>query len=690
MNHFQINPQARMEEILELMRINHPSAYDELREFARANPDYPDPWAHLAWNMNELGYLQEAYDAALHLVTLLPDNTDVQKLLSRICLQLDKPEEALSAMQRAVQVSPNRFSHRMEYIEILLRLGCPYQALREYMQLRKERTPELAIPTRFTAKLAAHLAVTSLGMVLPGIRNVVFRKTFNYFERKGRWSAAYIVVCNAAAFSKDAGAWAERAADALYNKREFLFPAFEDEIVWRNIAYRKKADRAAEKLARVYLDAGRPVKAFSVLEHESALSPEGKIILAHALSMMNRSTEAAEIYQEAGRQNLMHYVNAGIACLMSDNQADALHYLKQARAEDPSHPMAAFLHAVALEENQNQPLSAARRDEILQELAQQQQWKLLISEQRNDWDIRQQSLLQTGKYHWIACPNCRADSFEAMVLDPNLKPHWVRGRCRNCGFLYANPQPLPETIVQLYTTESAQSSPLQRFFRQNLNELLNQPPQEVGTMFGRKERWWEPEFSLPEFERERGEKRHMLDVGCSVGTTMYQYHCRGWQTSGIDLDDCAVQTARNLGLNAQITTLEDAEFPPDTFDFITMMDVIEHVADHKPLIEKLYSILKPGGILKLKTPCPESIVHYQYGPQWVASDTHLLYFSRRILTRCLEDHDFEIMATRSYLEANKISHTYAGWRSLNVNPMFDQLVMKWDIGDTIIMLARKR
>ncbi len=685
-----MNKTEKMEALFEKLRIDDPSVLEELSSFAHENPDYPDPWAHLAWNLHYKGYVEEAYQASSHLLTLLTDTSEAYQLHARICFRLGLIDECIQSMKQAITHANDSFSYRRELIETYLHLGKPLPALFDYIRLRLDKSSRKMLPRKLLLRVVADLSARGLSKLLlfNTLRDTVFNWFYFYFARRNKWGYALVFAKSASEGNSTNPLWPERAADAIYNKRDILIPDYDNEIAWRNIALRLDAPYASEKLARIHLHAGHPHTAISVLEKNPPNSVEGCEILAHSLAAKNCYYEAEAIYEKMGELDPIHYTNAAIMRIHTGDFHQATNHCKMALNFNPRQPLAAFIKAASEHLSKNETCNAQTLDNILQELAQKHNWRNRISQIRHDWQSQMTKLLRTGRNQMIHCPICSSQQFLPTYLDP--VPDWIRGQCEKCKFLYANPQPLPETISELYLNDSAQSSNLQMFFRKSLGEVLAQPPEEAGRIFGFKERMWEPEFSLPLFEKERGPERKMLDIGCSVGTTMYQYRCRGWEVSGIDLDENAVELARSIDLDVRISTIEDADFPPESFDFITMMDIIEHVSDPKPVFKKVYELLKPGGMLKIKTPCAESIIHYQYGPQWISSDTHLIYFSRNILLECLRRYGFSIVATRSYLEANKITHTYNEWRRLSITPSFDQLVIDWDIGDTITVLARKK
>lgn len=49
--------------------------------------------------------------------------------------------------------------------------------------------------------------------------------------------------------------------------------------------------------------------------------------------------------------------------------------------------------------------------------------------------------------------------------------------------------------------------------------------------------------------------------------------------------------------------IEEASLEPNSFDLITSMSVIEHIPDDKGAIQKMWNLLKPGGVLMISVPC---------------------------------------------------------------------------------------
>ena len=102
-----------------------------------------------------------------------------------------------------------------------------------------------------------------------------------------------------------------------------------------------------------------------------------------------------------------------------------------------------------------------------------------------------------------------------------------------------------------------------------------------------------------------GKSGRLLDVGSGLGyfvKTMASFP--NWETFGYDISEVGVEFARNkLGLdNVFCGKIEEAGFPENHFDIITLWDVLEHIPDPDPLLSYLSSILKDNGILFIHTP----------------------------------------------------------------------------------------
>ncbi len=103
-----------------------------------------------------------------------------------------------------------------------------------------------------------------------------------------------------------------------------------------------------------------------------------------------------------------------------------------------------------------------------------------------------------------------------------------------------------------------------------------------------------------------GDKK-LLDIGCAFGPFLAASRDTGWTPYGTDISGDAVAYVRDvLHIPAVVSAFPapDAENSLEgrSFTAITLWYVIEHFADLEPVLEKIRSLLVPGGILAFSTP----------------------------------------------------------------------------------------
>ncbi len=111
----------------------------------------------------------------------------------------------------------------------------------------------------------------------------------------------------------------------------------------------------------------------------------------------------------------------------------------------------------------------------------------------------------------------------------------------------------------------------------------------------------------------------LLDIGCGLGDFVGLAAKRGWKAHGIDASARAVAAARGRGLSASVGTAEQPDLPSESFDAVTMRDVLEHLKDPLGGLESAASLLKPGGIVLIKTPNESSLYKGIARALWRAS-----------------------------------------------------------------------
>jgi 2-polyprenyl-6-hydroxyphenyl methylase / 3-demethylubiquinone-9 3-methyltransferase len=101
------------------------------------------------------------------------------------------------------------------------------------------------------------------------------------------------------------------------------------------------------------------------------------------------------------------------------------------------------------------------------------------------------------------------------------------------------------------------------------------------------------------------EGRSALDVGCGAGLLAEPLARLGAKVTAVDAAKPLIEVAKEhaagqgLAIDYRACAVEDVI---GTFDLVTSMEVIEHVADPRAFLKELAKRLAPGGLLILSTP----------------------------------------------------------------------------------------
>jgi len=89
----------------------------------------------------------------------------------------------------------------------------------------------------------------------------------------------------------------------------------------------------------------------------------------------------------------------------------------------------------------------------------------------------------------------------------------------------------------------------------------------------------------------------LLDVGCSSGSLMLIAQDMGFgEIRGVEPAEKAAQTAQNLGFDVYTGFLDQAAYPDNSFDIVTLFEVIEHLEEAQSIAREIHRVLKPGGL----------------------------------------------------------------------------------------------
>ncbi len=115
----------------------------------------------------------------------------------------------------------------------------------------------------------------------------------------------------------------------------------------------------------------------------------------------------------------------------------------------------------------------------------------------------------------------------------------------------------------------------------------------------------------------------MLDLGCGYGWhCIYAAEQGAASVVGIDPSRRMLQVAREKNHFPQVSylqeTMENVEFPPESFDLVFSSLALHYVEDYRGVVEKVWRFLRPGGSFLFSAEHPvftaQGSQDWEYGP----------------------------------------------------------------------------
>lgn len=196
-------------------------------------------------------------------------------------------------------------------------------------------------------------------------------------------------------------------------------------------------------------------------------------------------------------------------------------------------------------------------------------------------------------------------------------------QCTHCKFVWLERSKWPTNQQEYYSTEYY---PKGYLGRKDLRKLFSY-------RFKLIKRYFKPEGML-------------LEIGAASGDFLHLLQDSGYDVYGVELSKrAAEQAARNYQLDLSVGTLEDASFPADSFEYIVMYHVLEHLPDPRATLQEAYRILRPGGHILVEVPNVQSIdtLSRQMLLNVLDYPNHLYAFSPGLLKKILVESGFGVV-----------------------------------------------
>ena len=243
--------------------------------------------------------------------------------------------------------------------------------------------------------------------------------------------------------------------------------------------------------------------------------------------------------------------------------------------------------------------------------------------------------------------------------------------CSNCNTAYSLPRVNTSSLYNKIYSEGRLAPGYNRYWEYaDFVKKVDKPIQYLSNV---ESTYWAVYKVLSQDKRKK-EDIKILEVGSGIGYLTYSLRTEGYNIIGLDVSQIAVSNA--VEKFGQYYLCEDvfefAKNNPNSFDFVILTEVIEHVDNPVSFIETILKLLNPSGKAIVTTPnksfYPENIiwasdlppVHY-----WWFSEDSMKFIARKF------DYQVSFLVFSEYYKKNLHSISLNKLNSFDPKPYFD-------------------
>ena len=199
-------------------------------------------------------------------------------------------------------------------------------------------------------------------------------------------------------------------------------------------------------------------------------------------------------------------------------------------------------------------------------------------------------------------------------------------KCEVCGLVFASPRPDERQIYVEYLTGAAAA-------REAYARKLNRP--NVAAVHRK-----HVETALKALGRPA---ERVFDVGCGAGTVMVAAREAGLEAHGNEINKVAADTLTEMGFTIHNCFTQDLKVEPGSFDIVFNFDYLEHSYTPFADLKVCCDMLRPDGVLFLKTLYLGSRDHRRDGESWrLFGPYHFHFFFPDVLLRMIREAGFTV------------------------------------------------
>ncbi len=175
--------------------------------------------------------------------------------------------------------------------------------------------------------------------------------------------------------------------------------------------------------------------------------------------------------------------------------------------------------------------------------------------------------------------------------------------------------------------------------------------------------------------------RRLFEIGPGDGRFLAAARNHGFDCLGLDVSEGLAQSAAaRAQVQVMVGKLTEVDVPGGPFDWVNLDQVLMYVPNPQPFMQKVFELMRPGGICRIRENNPDSVLARLHGKRyWMYSPTHVAVWAERTVRLLAEKTGLRIMRVIPGSECS-----LANWQASSRRSTFST-----KIKDTAFYLIRK-
>lgn len=179
----------------------------------------------------------------------------------------------------------------------------------------------------------------------------------------------------------------------------------------------------------------------------------------------------------------------------------------------------------------------------------------------------------------MSCPSWGSGATQPLTRRTGNGKDYHPTRCSACGQHYTDPLPSPAEIAAFY-----QGTIMLTFANQGARRKTSEPSSSISGLGA----------SVRQGRPQPGHRHRTVSEPVEEG---------GFDAAGLEFNPLSAAWGReHYGVEIRTSSLEEAGLPLESYDLISMTDVLEHMRHPLQYLRLVRSYLKPGGIAPITFP----------------------------------------------------------------------------------------